>query len=110
MRLARDDFRQGLRDALIELALPADLQIRRYPNMTPEELVHSFHHVDIDANRAHLTNHELALLDRLLAIVQGFESDAQARERWFDNDWVRDPCWQPVRQLAAALADLLRAA
>lgn len=109
MQLARHDFRQGLRDALIELGLPPDEQIRRHPNMTPEDLVLAFDEIDVDANRAHLTNRELALLDRLLAIVDGFNPDARARELWFDNDWVRDPCWQPVRQLAAGLAELLRA-
>jgi hypothetical protein len=101
------DYRQGLLEAARDLSRPADVQIARHPQSTPETLVVAFDRLDLDENRVHLSAREQALLDDVMSMLDSFNPAARTANLWFVNDWMRDPCWAPVRVAADRLARAL---
>lgn len=93
-----------LRDALTVLALPPDEQARVNgpgPGCVACDLLNDFDHARkaaLDIAAAILTDEQRRLLDRIETIMQTMQKpDFEC----FNNDVVRRPVWQELREVAA---------
>src|SRR5262249_12120569 len=104
-RLAVQDnepWQRLLREALAVLALPPDEQVRvNHPGCVACELLNDFDHarlVTVENAGAALSDEQRWFLDAIDAAMQEMEdSDFEC----FNNEVVRRPAWQVLRELAA---------
>ena len=99
--LEDEPWQRLLRDALAVLALPPDQQVRANgPGCVACDLLNDFDHARTVAigNAPNLSNEQRGLLDRIDATMRAME---QADFECFNNEVVRRPAWQQLRDLAS---------
>lgn len=90
-----------LRDALAALALPPDEQVQvNGPGCVACDLLNDFDHARTVAlgNAPGLSAEQRELLERIDAVMRGMQ---QADFECFNNEVVRRPVWQQLRESAA---------
>ena len=95
-----EPWQQLLRDALAVLALPPDEQIQvNGPGCVACELLNDFDHARLVANgnAPALSKDQLVLLESIDAVMDGMQ---QPDFECFNNEVVRRPVWQDLRELA----------
>ena len=96
-----EPWQRLLCDALAVLALPPDEQVRiNGPGCVACDLLDDFDHARLVAidNAPELTDGQRELLDRIDGAMRGMHQQDYER---FNNDVVRRPVWQELRELAA---------
>jgi hypothetical protein len=94
-------WQQLLRETLVVLALPPDEQVRvNGPGCVACDLLEDFDHARTVAlgNAPNLSDEQRGLLDRIDAAIQVME---QPDFECFNNEVVRRPVWQQLRERAA---------
>jgi hypothetical protein len=96
-----DSWQRLLRDALAALALPPDEQVRvNGPLCVACELLNDFDHARtvVLGNAGNLTEEQRGLLDLIDGTMRAME---RADFECFNNEVVRRPVWEQLRELAA---------
>jgi len=96
-----EPWQRLLRDALAVLALPPDEQVRvNGPGCVACDLLNDFDHARTVAlgNAPGLSEKQRGWLDRIDAAMRGMQ---QPDFECFNNEVVRRPVWQELRELAA---------
>src|SRR5262249_49780651 len=100
--MLEDELWQSLlRDSLVVLALPPDEQVRvNGPGCVSCDLLNDFDHSQKVAlgNAPALSGDQRSLLNRIDATMRTME---QADFECFNNEVLRRPVWQQLRELAA---------